>query len=161
MRLIEGVVDERGADEQALLDAQDEIADLKNQLAQARLDVQKARHESERALAALRRQLTPLYRALQGVFGELDAAGVSDVGSGPSLPTTDPRVAAIWASWKTRLGGQCGKVIDALLLQPDMNTTQLAIAIGTRRQNIPGLIYKLNQAGLLTKNGGKFSLKAL
>ena len=73
----------------------------------------------------------------------------------------DARTAAIWMSWKGRLGPQCGKVIDALLLQPEMNTTQLAIAIGTRRQNIPGLIYKLNQAGLLNKNGGRFSLKAL
>jgi hypothetical protein len=42
-----------------------------------------------------------------------------------------------------------------------MNTTQLAIAIGKNRNAIPNLIYKLNQAGLITKAGGRFSLKEL
>jgi chromosome segregation ATPase len=156
MRLIEGEVEPDDGEITAL---HEEIRQLREDLAASRRETAQAKHEASRAVSALRKQLTPLYRALQGVFGELDTVGGEDLA--PATTSAEPRVAAIWASWKTRLGGQCGKVIDALLLQSDMNTTQLAIAIGTHRQNIPGLIYKLNQAGLLTKNGGRFSLKQL
>jgi len=138
---------------------------LRRERDDAQVEARRAREDAARALTALRRQLQPLYRALQAVFGEIDAAGLAesmplDPGSA-SASASDPRVSAIWQSWKTRLGPQCGKVIDALLLQPGMNTTQLAIAVGTRRQNIPNLIFKLNQAGLIDKNGGRFSLKEL
>ena len=134
---------------------------LRRERDDALTDARRAREDANRALKELRRQLSPLYKALQAVFGELDAAGVEDTVAEAVAAGGDPRVTAIWQSWKTRLGPQCGKVIDALLLQPGMNTTQLAIAVGTRRQNIPNLIFKLNQAGLLDKNGGRFSLKAL
>lgn len=136
----------------------DEIRRLRRELSDARAESATVRREAAASVAGLRRQLTPLYQALQAVFGELDTFA-----SGESATTAaaDPRQAAIWQQWKSRLGGQCAKVIDALLLQPDMNTTQLAIAIGTRRQNVPPLIYKMNQAGLINKNGGRFSLKAL
>lgn len=132
-----------------------EVIRLRRELAIANGEIARAKAESGHALSALRKQLSPLYLALQAVFGGLDAAGADD------SPAQDSRTAAIWASWKTRLGPQCGKIIEALLLQPDMNTTQLAIAIGTHRNNIPNLIFKLNKAGLLNKNGGRFSLKQL
>ena len=132
----------------------------------ARQDAEAAYEEGTRALSMLRQQLSPLYRALRAVFGELDAAGIVDASmsapaSAPVGVSTEPRVAAVWDSWKSKLGGQCAKVIDVLLTHGEMNTTQLAIAVGTRRQNIPNLIYKLNQAGLINKNGGRFALKAL
>lgn len=142
---------------------------LQRVAADAELRADRAQEDAQRALGMLRRQLSPLYKALQAVFGELDAAGVMDAAEGPpaqadSSPrpmSADPRVAAVWESWKNKLGGQCAKVIDVLLTHREMNTTQLAIAVGTRRQNIPNLIYKLNQAGLINKNGGRFSLKEL
>jgi hypothetical protein len=141
---------------------------LRRELQDAQTNEARAREDAQRALLMLRQQLGPLYRALQAVFGELDAAGVADdvrpsavVTPGAGASGMDPRKAAVWDAWKQRLGGQCAKVIDALLLHSDMNSTQLAIAIGTRRQNIPSLIYKLNQAGLINKNGGRFSLKQL
>lgn len=130
----------------------------------ARREAQRAREDAARALGMLRTQLGPLYRALQAVFGELDAAGVPEtapISATASPDQPNPRASAVWEAWKKRLGGQCAQVIDALLIHSEMNTTQLAIAIGTRRQNIPNLIYKLNQAGLINKNGGKFSLKQL
>jgi len=168
-RLIEGTVeDPRDAQ---LADAsaanrqlRGELIHTQAELAQARADLDHATRAGQGALRNLRRQLTPLYRALQAVFGELDSAGIEDGGvdgGGAGPARVDSRVAAVWESWKGRLGPQCGKVIDSLLLHGDMNTQQLAIAVGTRRQNIPGLIYKLNQAGLIRKNGGRFSLKSL
>jgi len=158
---------------------QDRIDDLERQVAKLRGELSDARHEltrvrenTNRALTALRQQLSPLYRALQRLFGELEDAGVPDgpaAWSGPppagtgatSAGAIDPRTAAIWETWKSRLGLGCAAVIDALLLQPNLNTTQLAIAIGKNRNTIPNLIYKLNQAGLIDKNGNRFSLKQL
>lgn len=104
------------------------------------------------AIIQLRHQLAPL-DVLRQAFG---GAVVED-----TTPTADTRIQAVWHSWKQKLGGSCGKVIDALLLHGEMNTRQLAIAVGLHRTTIPALIYKLNQAGLINKNGGRFSLKQL
>ena len=147
--------DSRDAEIEAL---HDEIRRLRADLSIANRDTARAREETQRALSALRKQLNPLYSALQAVYGELDAAGIDD---SASQVVEQPRVSAGWESGKQRLGGQTAKVIDALLLHGEMNTTQIAIAIGTRRQNIPNLIFKLNQAGLINKNGGRFSLKQI
>lgn len=149
----DGIVDDHDAEIHVL---QDEVTRLRRELTIANGEIARAKGDSARAVSALRKQLTPLYRALQSVFGEMESVG-DDAG----VPVADSRTAAIWQSWKARLGPQCGKIIDALLLQPDMNTTQLAIAIGTHRNNIPNLIFKLNKAGLLNKSGGRFSLKQL
>jgi hypothetical protein len=134
----------------------------------AEREAKRAREDADRALSMLRRQLNPLYRALQAVFGELDAAGVTD--SHEAVPTStasatsggvEPRVRAAYEAWKQRLPPMCGKVIDALLVHGDMNTTQLAIAAQMHRTNVPKAIYKLNQVGLISKNAGRFSLKQL
>jgi transcription initiation factor IIE alpha subunit len=89
----------------------------------------------------------------------MDAAGIEDAPA--AAPGGNARVTAVWESWKSRLGGGCAKVIDALLLHGEMNTQQLAIACGCNRNTIPNLILKLNRAGLINKNGGRFSLKPL
>lgn len=157
-KLLDGVVeDDRDG---RIRDLEEEVRDLQRRLTAAEAYATAARREAGQAMGALRKQLTPLYRALQAVFGELDAVDVEDATTGPN-PSLNPRVSKVWESWKMKLGGQCAKVIDTLLTHGEMNTTQLAIAVGTRRQNIPNLIYKLNQAGLLNKNGGRFSLKQL
>lgn len=153
----DGIVDEdRNAE--MIYQLQGEVTRLRRELAIANGEIARAKTDAAKAVAGLRKQLTPLYRALQSVFGEIEAIGGDDATAGAA---PDARTAAIWQSWKGRLGPQCGKVIDALLLQSEMNTTQLAIAIGTNRRNIPNLIFKLNQAGLINKNGGRFSLKPL
>jgi len=133
---------------------------LRREVTIANGEIARAKAESARALSALRKQLAPLYQALQAVFGELDAASIND---GPvATPTSsDPRVSAVWQSWKSRLGEGPAKVIDALVLHGDLNTQQLAIATGYHRTSISKLIYTLNKAGLLNKSGGRFSLKQL
>lgn len=157
MKLLEGIhVPE--TDAQELSDLRGEVRVLRAELSNAKRDLAYAQRESAQALGALRKQLAPLYRALQAVFGELDAAGVDE--SAP-LSSASPRTSAVWESWKSRLPGGPAKIIDALLLHNEMNTQQLAIATGVHRNSIPAMIYKLNKAGLLNKNGGRFSLKAL
>lgn len=159
MRLLEGdvVEDDR---ESRIVELEAEVEALRSELSQAKFAITQAQREATRALSALRRQLTPLYRALQGVFGELDAAGVEAT---ESHETTKPdsRTAAVWNAWKSRMPGQPAKIIDALLLHSDLNQQQISVATGIPKGTIPGLISKLNKAGLLNKNGGRLSLKQL
>lgn len=152
--MIEGQVENPRDDRIAELE--DEVTRLRVDVSSARREASQAGREATRALSALRQQLNPLYRALQDVFGELNAAGTED-----AAPTVNARTSVVWDSWKSRLGEGPAKIIDALLLHGEMNTQQLAIATGYHRTTVPGLIHKMNKAGLLNKNGGRFSLKAL
>lgn len=148
------VIDSREDEITAL---ESEVKRLRRELVIADTEIAKAKAESTRALNALRKQLSPLYRALQAVFGELDEAGIGDA---PISSDENPRTRAVWNNWKSRMGS-AAKIIDALLLHGEMNTQQLAIATGYHRTTIPAMIFKLNKAGLLNKNGGRFSLKQL
>jgi chromosome segregation ATPase len=140
-----------------------ELRQVRRELADAELEASRAREDSSRALSMLRGQLSPLYRALQAVFGELDAAGVSDTSSRSDRdqPMQSERVSAVWEAWKKKLPPGCGKIIDALLIHSDLNGTQICVAAQIGKGSLHGLIYKLNKAGLINKNGGRFSLKQL
>lgn len=147
-----------------VLRLEDEIARLRRELADKDQIVSQERHRFETGAQALRRQLQPLYAALQQVFGEFDGLGGTEAlpaapGAGPSV---DARTAAIWASWKQRLGPMCAKIIEALLLQPGMTNRQLAVAVGTKRiQTIYEAVTKLNKAELLTKTGDSYFLRTV
>jgi ribosomal protein L29 len=156
MRLLEGAVVEDFNDG-AVRRLEDEIHELKRELSAARAETRQAKAEAQRAVAALRKQLAPLYQALRMVFGEIDAVGGSEaVGNEPA-----PRIAAVWQAWKDKIGGQPAQLIDALLLHGELTSGQIAVAIGINPKNVAQVVHKLNKAGLVTKNGGKFSLKQL
>jgi hypothetical protein len=143
---------------------QREIDDLRNQLEDVQTELRRERQKSgtmERGVARLREALTPVYSGLQMIFGEIEATGVSGGSGNSPTPAADSRIAKVWESWKGRLGEGCAKIIDALLLHGEMNTQQLAIATGYHRTTVPTYIYKLTKAGLINKNGGRFSLKEL
>jgi len=118
---------------------------------------------AENEVRLLRRELTALRSVVHSVFTGMQSAlsGKSTAADGQPSAPTDSRTAAVWESWKEKFGGGTAKVIDALLLHKMMDTTQLTIATGLHRTSIPAIIYKLNQASLINKNGGKFSLKEL
>ena len=136
------------------------IAYLEAELTQSQAQLRGTKQEllvTSRGLAALRHQLEPLYNALRMVFGELDNAGVSGVETaGPS-----PRVASLWESWKSKLGGKQAEFIQALLEHGEMTAVQLKVATHTGTSTVPQVIYKLNHLGLINKQGGKYSLKEL
>lgn len=161
-RLIEGVVEDPHA--QRITELEAELRKVRRERDDAERAAGRAQEDTSRALAMLRQQLSPLYRALQAVFGELDAAGVPDTapsaapGAGPSA---DARVSAVWQAWKGRLSPACGKVIDALLLHGELNSAQIKVAARLGTSTVSDSVYKLNKAGLINKNGGKFSLKQL
>lgn len=141
------------ADERESL--RDEIRDLRAQLTVARHEAQQAKREAARAVSRLRQVLSPLYNALRDVFGELDAVGGDD----PAAPAMDSRQKAIWESWKQKMPGKPALAIDALILNGEMNSQAIAVAIGMHRNNVPKVMHKLNLAGILGKNGNKYYLK--
>lgn len=152
-----------------LQDALNEVDRLNDEIRRARelndqqgFELDKLR----RIVSNLKQQLNPLHRALRAIFGEIDLAGIEDSpaeipnASGATPPTT--KKSAIWETWKQRLPGMYpGKFIDALLEHGSLDATQLAIITGCHRSNVAKEIYKLNNANLLNKNGGRYSLKSL
>lgn len=68
---------------------------------------------------------------------------------------------AVWTAWKQKLNAPCGRIIDALLVHGEMNTTQLSVAAQMHKSNVSKAIQKLHEVSVITKNGGRFSLKAL
>ena len=152
----------RDANDEAMRELREENKTLARALQDANLRADRASEDAQRAMGALRKQLTPLYRALQAVFGELDAAGISDVAASAPSGAPDTRVKAVWDSWKQKLGGTVAKGIDALLLHGELDTAQLAIAAGVDKRTVTNtIVYKLHGAGLINKNAGRFSLKPL
>lgn len=133
---------------------------LQRAVSDAEVDAKRAREDADRALSNLRRQLGPLYRALQMVFGELDAAGVADTQPASSASTNDGAKAK-WDEWKQRLDNNCARVIDALLLGGEMNVKAIMVACRMGEATVYRSTSQMGQAGILVKNGGKFSLKQL
>lgn len=152
--LLEGQVDNR---DDLIETLKAENSRLKEQLQDRAWELAKLKDANTRAIGQLRRVLTPLHSALKSVFGEMDDLGVSDEAPG----AVNQKTSAVWEAWKQRLPETARKCIDALLTHGELNTQQLAIATGLHRTTIPAGIFQLNKAGLINKNGGRFSLKKL
>lgn len=148
---LEGNIDNR---DEVIANLRDEVRRLRDQCAGLQL-------ENEHLHAACRnikRVLSPLFEGMKLLFGEFD--GVMVEGDRPDNGSGSLRESA-YALWKQRMPGIPSRIIDVLLKQSGLNTTQLAIAVGCDRTSIPQAIFKLNKAGLISKNGNNFSLKQL
>lgn len=166
-RLLEGEVVEPAADSAELQRLRAQV----NQLTRERDDLRRQNDELRGELAKvgapvarLRQHLEPLYRALQGVWGDIEAAApesaTSPANASATAWPTSGRSDAVWKAWKERLGSVVAKGIDALLIHGELNTQQLAIATGLNRNTVrTTVVFRLNKAGLINKNSGKFSLK--
>lgn len=127
-----------------------EIERLVSELRRTEGELKQAQNE---ALAA--RQATGnLRRLLAPLWGEVQALG----GDSAVAPITSDK----WEFWKKRFPGRIAEAIDLLLVQKQMNSTQLKSALKCDPRTLAkSVIYPLNQAGLLIKNGGMFSLKEI
>jgi hypothetical protein len=141
-------------------------AKLQRDVDDLRLDVQRAKNESARALAALanlRNQLNPLYRALRAIFGELETVDLPEVGTASAgvaaaySAKSDPR----WEAWKEKLGGRRAEMIAVLLEHGTMSAAQLAAALHASPDTAYKVAAQLQNAGLISRNAGRFSLKEL
>ena len=141
-----------------------EAADQRGDRLEVELKAERRKNANvEKGVAELRKILSPLYQALGMVFGQVEAMGVSESVAPSSYG--DPRKAAVWDSWVEKLGGKdsfAGKMIVALLQHGALTSKQIAIHIGTKRiQTVYETTLKVNKAGILDKNGDRFSLKEL
>lgn len=129
-----------------------ELNEAQKQLRQERLKTATI----EAGVRELRGVLTPLYQALQHIFGEIGAMDLAD-----GSPPMRAHQSTAWELWQRKLPGLPAKAIEVLLAHGELNRTQLRIQLGCATRSITDVVYKLNQAGLINKNGGKISLKQL
>ena len=162
---LEGFVDKGESDEMRQLRRQnqrldEELRNIRNELGQAQAE----KANLERGLRVLRTQLSPLHRALRAVFGEIELAigeeelcppGSSPVVSAPSASH------AVWESWKNKLGGKQAAFIQALLDHGEMTAVQLKVATHSGSSTVSETVRKLQDLGLVQKNGSQYSLKKL
>lgn len=96
------------------------------------------------------RQVTIMLRSARVVFGNAEAqAPAASVGG------TNPR----WEALKRSFPGRCAELVDTLIAHGSLSSTQIAAIMRADTRTVHQLIYKLNKAGGIVKNGGKFSLK--
>lgn len=151
--LLEGNVDNR---DELIEHLQGEVKTLTRDLLLAKAEAARERRANTAAVSVLRNQLLPFYQALKSLFGELDKFDTVD-----ASPVA-AKSSAVWETWKRQLGGKQAEFIQAMLDHGhEMTSEQLRVATHTGRSTVPQIIYKLNQLGLINKNGGRFSLKEL
>ena len=146
--LLEGQVDDRDA---IILGLREQVRRLGEDLRTER----KKSNQAEAAAKELRHILTPLHNALGMVFGEIESMGIENAAAAPS--NGNPK----WNSWKQKLPGRPAEMIDLLLLHENMSTKQLMAAMHCAKDTVYQAAYKLGQAGLVSNNGGRYSLRDL
>lgn len=137
-----------------------EIARLRQQVRQMdeALSYERIKNQAiESGIRELRSITMPLLRGLQKIHGLVDEMGIQE-----QVPVAQQKHSAIWEEWKRKLNSEVvSRFIDAMLTHGELDAAQLAVITRCGRSNVPKYIYKLNQANLINKNNGKFSLKQL
>ncbi len=152
--LLESGTSQSQYDEESLLKR---IAKLEEELRVLKeaLEAQRERNSGIlRSHARLRQILDPLFSGLRAVYGELQEGNSTD-------PARPAQSSDKWEVWKRKLGGKQAEFIQALLEHGEMTGAQLKIATRSGQQTVYDTIHKINQAQLLKKDGGKYSLKEL
>jgi hypothetical protein len=134
-----------------------EIDRLKNELEQERREGKAAKS----AVKAIQKHFKADFMVLRAVFGEIEAVGLEDEpgtvsAASPSAGKLSPR----WEMLKQRLGGRQGEFID-ILQHGEMSAAQVRAAAHCDIRTAYAVLQKMKDAGLVSKNGGKFSLKEL
>lgn len=153
---LEGRVEKRRSDEDLELINEG----LRAKLAQLEGELRTERTKNagiDRAVQKIRDSLGPFYNGMRLLFGEMDAIGTSD--SEPSLADVDPRKSAVWEDWKRKMPGTPALFINALMIHGELTQTQLRLHAKCAAGSVAGVVSKLWKAGLISKNGGRISLK--
>jgi hypothetical protein len=130
----------------------DESAELREQIAELREEIESLRTE----MRDERRHLTAILQSGRVVFGGPGAVNEAQSASGAPAP---PNRGA-WDAWKQQLPGRCGKIIDALLVQP-MTQTQLVGYCKMDRSTVSKMLTILSRNSLVDKDGNLNRLKRL
>lgn len=135
-----------------------EVSDLKDALR----DERERSATAFRSMARLKSALSPFYKALQMIFGELDDVDGDQGGAaaGSSAAANQPVSEAAYRAWKDRLPPSCGKIIDALLVQP-LNNSQLKTLCKLGTSTVIEAIGILKKNNLVDKQDGLNRLRRL
>jgi hypothetical protein len=129
----------------------DENAELREQLA----DLRERFDSLEESYQQDRDKIGSLLHSLRAVFG-----GGGEVASPSPSGSNQPIPKAVYDAWKERLPPSCGRVIDALLVQP-MGYNQLKSYCKASSSTIDAALSKLRANGLIEKDGNLNRLKRL
>jgi hypothetical protein len=119
------------------------------------------RAQLEGAIKFLQNILEPVHTAMRGIFGEIEVLELGETPMSDSPKRSAQPHSPVWDEWKKNLGPMEGKFIDALLIHGEMNRAQLRVAMRCAQNTVSNVASRLNKLGLLSKNGGKYSLKEL
>jgi hypothetical protein len=162
---LDGEVDNR---DETIEKLRSENRRLTEELRVSKLALETARSENGAVMEGvkeIRNLLTPLYRGLRLTFGELDALPIPNTMSpavnGPSI-VANPKL-VIWQKWIDKFGSDSlnGKMITTLLEHGQMSTDQLRVAMQCSGQSVINAYNRLLKHGLISKSGGKYSLREL
>lgn len=161
---LDGEVDNR---DEVIAQLRSDVRRLAEELRLAKLELAKSKSENESVLIGvreLRSLLSPLYRGLRLTFGEMESLPIpveSSTSNNGSSAATNPKL-AIWRKWIEKFGDSFkGKMISTLLEHGPMNTAQLRVPMGCSAQTVINTYNNLRKDGLISKNGGMYSLKEL
>jgi len=139
-----------------------EIIGLEKELADAKAEAATVRQQSSdaiHAIRALRKQTEPLYMALKMIHGEISRVDAGELSTGDASTPNNSKHDTRAEFWKQKLGGSQALFITLLLEHGAMTTAQLVASAHCGKTKVRNVIYRLNKAGILSKNGGHYSLK--
>jgi hypothetical protein len=89
---------------------------------------------------------------MQKLFGDLETSG-----SGAAVD------GSAYEAWKQKLGGACGRMIDALLQRSELTRMQLATLTNQspKSGSFATNLARLNTNGLIEKDGDKIKLRPM
>lgn len=129
-----------------IVEPEDELAKLREELSEMRAELDELQDSLERD----RQKLGATLHALRAIFG-----GSPDTTQPVSSASMNPR----WEALKRAFPGRPAELVDVLIAHGPLTTTQIAAIMRADTRTVHQLIYKLNKAGGIEKNGGRFSLK--
>ena len=127
----------------------DEFAVLREEIDELQAEVEEVRRGVQQVLA----WMNGLRAAVNGTTMPNSAPADNQ---GAPMPPND----AAWQMWKNRLPPGCGKIIDALLIQP-LTSTQMIRVCGMAHRTVNANIAILKGNTLVEKDGDRWKLKRL
>lgn len=146
-----------------------QVKGLKQELRDANDALEAAKNQSSasvKALKVIRNVFEGQHRALQIVFGELDAAGIEADSAAPGTPVSSaqsslgPPNPAAYNAWKQQLPPGCGKIIDALIVQP-LSQKQMTTVCKMHYDTVGKYLKMLSANSLVNHDGRLYRLNRL
>lgn len=143
-----------------LADSAPHEAEAVNELAEVREAVEDLRQDLGELRSAYERDRNQLANLVNG-FRALLAGGTAPSAGNTNAPEEVPSgLSPRWQMLRQKLGGRQAEFID-LLQHGAMSAAQMRAAAHCDIKTVYSTVQRMKDAGLLVKNGGKFSLKEL